>query len=96
MKSSTTEKVKRKAEKDIVRKVVQEDIISFIKREYPVTGGIKLDIKHLWGNCYRLNFWEKSKIKDESIIIKSYFISISNDKDGLKIRNYDRENIENN
>ena len=96
MKSSTTEKVKRKAEKDIVRKVVQEDIISFIKREYPVTGNIKLDIKYLWGNCYRLNFWEKSKIKDESIIIKSYFISISNDKDGLKIRNYDRENIENN
>ena len=94
--SPTIEKAKRKAENDIIEKVVQEDIISFIKKEYPVSGKIKLDIRHLWGRCYRLNFWEKSKIKDESNIIKSYFISISNDKDGLKIRNYDKKDVENN
>ena len=91
--SPTIEKAKRKAEKDIIRKVVQEDIISFIKREYPVSGKIELDIKHLWGRCYRLNFWKKG---DNPCLIKSYFISVNTTKDGLEIKNYDDETIKNN
>ena len=95
MNSSTLEKTRLEAEKKIIKEVVQEDIFAFIKKEYPVSGKITLDIRPLWGRCYRLNFWEKRGIGDSNII-KSYFIEVNTSSDGFKIRNYDRDVIKNN
>jgi len=72
----------------VVEKPSKKEISDFIKKEYPVSGNISIDIRPLWGNCYRLNFWEKNGVGDNDII-KSHFIDIIKGPKGLKIINYD-------
>ena len=79
----------KEMEKDVKKKETsQQEILDFIKEKYPVEKDIFLDIRPLWGNCYRLNFWNK-KDPEKQNIMKSYFIVIKKNSKGYEIINYD-------
>ncbi len=94
MKSFTIDKAKKDKLEKALKEVVKEDAIEFIKKEFPTLGKIRLDIRPLWGRCYRLNFWERNKAEDN--IIKSYFIEVCVSKKGFEIKNYDKKDVEKN
>lgn len=57
---------------------------SFLKSKYYSEKYHKIDIKHLWGKCYRVNFWV---VKEHSrtdcafgnySIVKSIFVRLDN------------------
>ena len=76
-------------EKEVKNKeILKQEIFDFIKKKYPVDKGVFLDIRFLWGRCYRLNFWDK-KNPEKQTIIKSYFIDIKKSSKGFEIINYD-------
>ncbi len=70
----------------VEEKIDKKEVFELIKKEYPPQKGVSIDIRPLWGNCYRLNFWNKNEPEG---IIKSNFISISKGSKGLEIKNYD-------
>jgi len=66
-------------------KVPLQDPLLYIQMNFTVPG-TKLDIRHLWGDFYRLNFWSKVE-KDgitvvENTIVDSKFIKVSTDIEG--------------
>jgi hypothetical protein len=77
----------------VKKKYSKEDLISFIKESFPVPAKNTLRICPLWtDHLYRLNFWGS----EDQGIIKSYFIEVKETLDGLIIKNYDKEDVENN
>jgi len=84
----------KKLEDVVEEKIGKKEVLDLIKKEYPVGENTSIDIRPLWGNCYRLNFWNKKGDGDNSII-KSCFISINKGPEGLKIKNYD-DSVKNN
>lgn len=47
----------------------------------------KIDVNHLWGKCYRVNFWGKKGTNTESfieerIIVESFFIVVDHGMNG--------------
>ena len=52
----------------------QEELIVTVLKESP---GLKRVIKHLWANCYRVNYQDKIS---PHYIIHSYFVTIQDGK----------------
>lgn len=52
--------------------------------------GLKLDIRPVYGNRYRLNYWGKKTMSPEkgedNYIVKSLFIAVNENKDGCSYR----------
>ena len=65
----------------------KETAIDFLKRTFP-TDGTSLDIRPLWGDYYRLNFWKKNG-EGEGSIVKSYFVRVKDTPKGWKVENHD-------
>ena len=57
------------------------EIISHLRKEYPGPNNAKLDIRHLWNNNYRINYWV---IKEgENKIVDSKFVVVTRVKNGF-------------
>ena len=69
-------------------KVSLQDPLLYIKMNFSIPG-TKLDIKHLWGEFYRLNFWGKKEQEGivvlDNTILDSKFIKVSIDEEGTCI-----------
>ena len=61
-------------------------VVGFLVKQYPNVAGRKLEIKHLWGNCYRLNFWGEKQINPKKpayrSILESKFVRVTESEDG--------------
>ena len=57
-------------------------IEEFITKEYPPYKDETLDIRFLWGNNYRLNYWIKNEKNDN--INRSIFVLVKKTVKGLK------------
>jgi hypothetical protein len=61
----------------------------FLRTEFPAEGNTELDIKHLWEDYYRLNFWGSKKIElcdlESKIIKYSWFVRIKKISSGYEI-----------
>lgn len=66
--------------------VANAAVMKFLSDKYAVDSAQKLEIKHLWDNYYRLNFWaEVQRPKGEGIgkrIVKSRFVKATCDAQG--------------
>jgi len=66
--------------------------IDHLQREYKTTDGTKLDVKPLWDNAYRLNFWGQKEITFgrgmDNHIVHSLFVRVEDNEDGLKVKTY--------
>ena len=65
----------------------KEKILSFLREKFEPEKDIKLDIRYLWGNFYRLNFWGKrdnDTIIIRNIIIDSKFVKVKDGENGLE------------
>lgn len=72
-------------EEPVVKKKINEEAISFLRQKYndnrPI--GTTLDIRPLWDDFYRLNFWGKREKDGDLVVIDSYFIRVDNTEEGL-------------
>jgi len=67
-----------------------ESITDYIREKYPAPKGLKLDIRHLFENHYRLNFWGKIKkgVLDDNKIYISKRISLKMEKGQMVFTEY--------
>lgn len=69
------------------KKVINSEIIKYIKENFKCKKGETLDMRFLWGKFYRLNFWSQKIIDtnkgETNIIVRSFFISVEKNKDGF-------------
>jgi len=70
-----------KAIDEVVATKNHDDVISYLKREHPGSPNTKCDVRHLWGNNYRINYW--GFVKGESEIVDSKFVIVTKTKDGF-------------
>ncbi len=77
-------------EEPVVKKKVNEKDISFLREKYnenkPV--GTRLDIRPLWDNVYRINFWVQKVKGGDELVIDSVFLRIDNTEEGLVVHEY--------
>ena len=70
----------------------QERAIAYLQKTYRPTDGSKLDVKPLWGNAYRLNFWHRKEMTEgrgvDNIIARSLFLRIDSAIDGFDVKVY--------
>lgn len=57
------------------------EIISHLRKEYPGPKNSKLDIRHLWDDNYRINYWGIREGQNE--IIDSKFVIVTRVKNGF-------------
>ncbi len=80
----------REAEKYVLKDIKEKDKnLSFIGETFPPKKHQKLDIKHIVGSCYRLNYWVKKDTKvdnrpiNDDFIETSFMIKIETTMDGI-------------
>jgi len=65
------------------------DINSFLKKEFECPIGTTLDIRHLYDNTYRLNYWGKHTLHSEkgesNGILYSIWVVVKPTKNGFKV-----------
>jgi hypothetical protein len=75
-----------------------ESITSFLRESIPAPEGSIIDVKHLWGKFYRINYWREDKIRAESKlnsdismnrVIESKFVRVEIVIDGYIFEDYD-------
>lgn len=85
---ATKEKVSREQEeKDNIKKMAL-----YLKENVEDIKNTTKEVRHLWGRCYRINFWGKTKIKEkvqkkhiieEKTIVSSQFVIVDEVADGF-------------
>jgi len=59
----------------------------YLRKEFPTTGTVKLDVKPLWYGHYRLNYWDSRDVEGgfgrDNFIAKSQFVRVRHSTDGL-------------
>ncbi len=69
-----------------------EKSILYLQENLDTPKNTRMDVNHLWGKCYRVNFWGKKKIKHKKrevetiAMIDSKFIMVDKVADGLTHR----------
>ena len=68
-----------------------DDILRYLRVNYPPHKEETVDIKHLWGKNYRLNYWGKRELRKEmtfreNYITRSIFATVQKTSDGLIIK----------
>ena len=58
-----------------------DEVMVYLKREMPGSIKTKPDVRHLWGNNYRINYWGWEE--GENIIVDSKFVIVIKTKDGF-------------
>jgi len=58
-----------------------DEVIAYLKKEMPGSINTKCDVRHLWGNNYRINYWGLKEGEQE--IIDSKFVVVNTTKDGF-------------
>ena len=73
-----------------IEKQKNPSIDDFLKKTFPCQKNEKLDIRPLWNNVYRLNFWEQQKVEGCSVsadnkIVRSIFVVLKVVEDGFEV-----------
>lgn len=67
---------------------------AYLKKTYRRSDVTKLDVRFLWGNAYRLNFWGRKELAPgrgvDNHIIESLFVRVNNVNDVLEVVEYDK------
>jgi len=70
----------------------KQDVSSWLKENYPPIKGIRLEVRHLWDNKYRLKYWGENKVGDQ-VIKTSIFIIVKETEDGFDIECKSKDEI---
>ena len=74
--------------KDVYQKIKgsnteKQEIVRAIRAEHPGPEGSTMDVRHLWGDYYRVNYWGENE--KGSIIVHSLFMNVKKVLDGFVI-----------